>query len=802
MATDYTAQINAAQQAVSYTNATAGDLAVYNAELNSGTTMAQVDQQIVNSPFVTKNVDPVIALYQAAFGRVPDAAGLKAEVQAVEAGLPLAPTSATSTNSLVSSFANSPEFMAKYGVTAISPSSQALVYLLYQNVLGRAPDAAGLAYWTAQPLNAQQLLAAFALPSLDPEYSARIAANVKSYEYDETGGAGSNPVPTTGTLFQVPVSGGQGGTGSTFTISPGAGNGGGVISNTFNGTAGNDTFNAPAGTLGGLGGAVPVIINGGGGVDTLNAVVSGGTFAPDVSGVANINLSNSSSGGLGAYNFVNTTGATTLGISGSGFVGALNLNPAQIKETDVAAGFANAGATAATLQLDFAPGTLAAANKAAELVKLGGGDNVALELTDAKGFAATGLNYNQLAKGDALALTLDSEGTTANTVVLSTAATGPVTAGGGSVTTTVTGVEALTLKLLAADANNIVLTGSGFSSTLTLGIDLNGTTPADINVGTVTGFTAPVYQLTDSTNTANTATDTVFLFGAQSGSTVQVGTSLAALSVGGATGNTGYTVSLNSTSATPTPITVNTLTDTDAVFTINSTNAGSGNTNTIKDLTDTALTSLSVTGDSAISIALDATTGNSGGGHSFTINAAAATGAVTIDTSLVNNTNKAFTLVGSSTGANVLADNGTVVNESAVTFTGGANNTFDIHAGHGTVNASLDVITNLKATDTVVIGQATDTVATGFAHTVTVTDVNKVGGITQAQQAAIDGAGSVQAAAATAGLTAASTATLFQYHGVEYVAVTSAGNAVDAIVQVQGIANSTPAGFGHFYDYH
>ena len=43
-------------------------------------------------------------------------------------------------------FASSPEFIATYG----SLNNSDFVTLVYQNVLGRAPDGAGLAYWVAQ----------------------------------------------------------------------------------------------------------------------------------------------------------------------------------------------------------------------------------------------------------------------------------------------------------------------------------------------------------------------------------------------------------------------------------------------------------------------------------------------------------------------------------------------------------------------------------------------------------------------------------------------------------------------------
>ena len=70
MATDFTAQITAAYQAVQYRAPPASDLAVYNASLQSGAlTLAQVQTAITNDPYTINNVNPVIREYQAAFGR-------------------------------------------------------------------------------------------------------------------------------------------------------------------------------------------------------------------------------------------------------------------------------------------------------------------------------------------------------------------------------------------------------------------------------------------------------------------------------------------------------------------------------------------------------------------------------------------------------------------------------------------------------------------------------------------------------------------------------------------------------------
>jgi hypothetical protein len=74
-------------------------------------------------------------LYQAAFDRLPDEAGLGFHIWAVEtAGLTLAQDA--------QGFIDSPEFAAKYG----SLDNTAFVTQLYRNVLGREPEAAGLKF--------------------------------------------------------------------------------------------------------------------------------------------------------------------------------------------------------------------------------------------------------------------------------------------------------------------------------------------------------------------------------------------------------------------------------------------------------------------------------------------------------------------------------------------------------------------------------------------------------------------------------------------------------------------------------
>ena len=76
-------------------------------------------------------------LYLATLGRAADAPGLGAWAAALESG-------AISMEDAAAGFTGSAEFTGRYG----APDAAGFVALLYQNVLGRAPDAAGFSHWT------------------------------------------------------------------------------------------------------------------------------------------------------------------------------------------------------------------------------------------------------------------------------------------------------------------------------------------------------------------------------------------------------------------------------------------------------------------------------------------------------------------------------------------------------------------------------------------------------------------------------------------------------------------------------
>ena len=82
------------------------------------------------------NAGQVYRLYQAAFDRIPDTAGLSDWMRGMDQGMTL--------QKVATEFIVSTEFQGLYGA---NPTDAAFVNLLYQNVLNREPDTGGEAYW-------------------------------------------------------------------------------------------------------------------------------------------------------------------------------------------------------------------------------------------------------------------------------------------------------------------------------------------------------------------------------------------------------------------------------------------------------------------------------------------------------------------------------------------------------------------------------------------------------------------------------------------------------------------------------
>lgn len=106
----------------------------------------------------------VSRLYQAALARTPDQGGLNFWIDRLNAG--------TALDALSASFVESAEFMTRYGTL----DNGGYVGLLYQNVLGRAPDAEGRAFWVNAVTNGTSRATVLSSFSESPENQARTAS--------------------------------------------------------------------------------------------------------------------------------------------------------------------------------------------------------------------------------------------------------------------------------------------------------------------------------------------------------------------------------------------------------------------------------------------------------------------------------------------------------------------------------------------------------------------------------------------------------------------------------------------------
>jgi hypothetical protein len=143
-ATDTTATGTTATDTTA-TDTTATDTVVTAATDTTGTTPATVPVSTITTTlgsggslaFIDTIYEAQAArLYQAAFNRAPDQAGLAYWTNALKSGTPLV--------QIAGGFLASAEAKALYGTS----DNSALVTSFYENVLHRAPDAAGTAYWT------------------------------------------------------------------------------------------------------------------------------------------------------------------------------------------------------------------------------------------------------------------------------------------------------------------------------------------------------------------------------------------------------------------------------------------------------------------------------------------------------------------------------------------------------------------------------------------------------------------------------------------------------------------------------
>ena len=119
-------------------------LAYWSEQLRTGQiSRAELVQRFFASQEFQGRLAPLVRLYFAYFQRIPDYAGLQYWIGAM---YPQGEPSGLSLQSVSQAFAASPEFERSYSALG----EEDFVRLVYQNVLGREPDAAGQAHWVGQ----------------------------------------------------------------------------------------------------------------------------------------------------------------------------------------------------------------------------------------------------------------------------------------------------------------------------------------------------------------------------------------------------------------------------------------------------------------------------------------------------------------------------------------------------------------------------------------------------------------------------------------------------------------------------
>lgn len=259
------AQITTAFQNVLQRDPSAAELSAWlNASTSGALTDAQVYAAIVNSAEALNGVSAILRVYQAAFGRVADRAGLDQQTDSfVRGGFTI--------NKIAEGFVVSQEFANRYNGGVIlqdnaAAVTDALLQSLYQNVLGRAGSAAEIAAWKATLTTpgsgytkASDILIGF---SQSVEFTNKAASAISTFLTAAAQGTavytGALLDPTQGTGTNVTLTVNQdtltGGSGAENFVAGAAQNGAGALINTLqnvdsiDGGAGSDRLTATLST--------------------------------------------------------------------------------------------------------------------------------------------------------------------------------------------------------------------------------------------------------------------------------------------------------------------------------------------------------------------------------------------------------------------------------------------------------------------------------------------------------------------------------------------------------------------------
>jgi S-layer protein len=504
----------------------------------------------------------VTELYVSLFGRAPDAQGLGYWVNQIDTGV-------LTLSGVAQAMYNTDPARAYYPLFL---TNSEFVTNVYTNVLGRAPDADGLAYWTGRVDSIGKAGVVLEMIDAVNNYAGSDPAGLTSkalfqnkvvvgeYYAEHTVDGVHNATAaisdvtatsdvSTSAAIEALIAAGGGAAGQTFTLTTGVDN--------FTGGAGNDTFNAI------LGGSATLnsfdSIAGGAGTDTLNLVdSSGASFAVPVSttisGIDVVNLSRT--GGTGGVTITDTTfgtGVTSLSltdVAAASEAVSVTLNSAtsvsavetvagkefsSVAITDTSTTAASTGSTLTTVTVNGDAGTATLTGNGIKTVNL---NNVAGKTTVTAAAATRALTVNTSGTADLGGLT----DTTATTVTVNNS--GKIALGSFTTAAATTfnynstaADTSATIVAAAATALNV-----GGSAVATLTIDATDKALATVTVTGTAGLTSTALnaggalKLLDTTGTTGVVTakigNATAVNGGAGNDVITVGATTAAINLG------------------------------------------------------------------------------------------------------------------------------------------------------------------------------------------------------------------------------------------------------------------------------
>jgi S-layer protein len=520
--------------------------------------------------------DNVTELYLGFFGRAPDAAGFGYWTNRLSQG-------DVTIQQISQAFSKTPEFISNYD--GLTPTQQ--VTRVYNNVLNRAPDAGGLAYWVGQMTSGKQTI-------------ADVVWNVTNSAFIQTGTADGLLVQnkvTVGEYFAITLASNDtaaaSGAYNLVTSNPAsvATAEATLVNGTYTLTTNIETINVPkqgAYIVNGiLGGAAPTFqsfdaVNGNGTATTFNlvdqtaAAFPGAPASSTLTGLTTVNLSRTGAAaasnavavtdtsfgtGVKALNVTSAGALTTAGAASAvmnsassvSFVNTSGTSWTTVDITDTSTTAALTGSTLNTVTVQGATGATTLTGNAISTVNLNNNTG-ATTITAAAGTRALTINesgtVNNGAVTDAQAtsVTLNVSGAQTAGLVTAAKATSFTVNTTAAASTSINGAVATTLNIGGTKSNTLTVTAPALTSAVVTG---SGGVTVDLSaIATVTsvdlsGSTAVLSAANATTNNIITVGTNAAVTGGAGNDFITVGATTKAITLGG--GNNQVTLNAGTT---------------------------------------------------------------------------------------------------------------------------------------------------------------------------------------------------------------------------------------------------------------